>query len=47
MQTYVHFWQYLIEFFLEWSISDKDCRENQNTHFVYNNFSQKIMSFIT
>ena len=39
MKTFVHFW-YLAHFFLEWkNISDKSCRENQNTRFTFNNFS--------
>jgi hypothetical protein len=34
-----HFWSYLARFFLEWEIfSDKICRENQNTRFMFNNF---------
>ena len=28
------------------SVSDKSCRENQNTHFVFNNFSPKIVPFL-
>ena len=38
MKTYVHVWKYLSEFFLEWNVSDKSCRENQNTHFMFGNF---------
>ena len=26
------------------NVSDKSCRENQNTHFMYSNFFLKIMS---
>jgi len=28
------------------NISDKSCRENQYTHFMFNNFFSKIVSFI-
>jgi len=28
------------------NFSGKRCRENQNTHFVPNNFIQKIMPFV-
>jgi len=39
MKTCVCFWNYLAEFFVEWeNVSDKSCKENQNTHFVLNNF---------
>jgi len=44
MNTCVHLWQYLSEFILEWEIlgnlADKSCRENHNTHFLFNNFSE-------
>jgi hypothetical protein len=38
MKTCVHLWQYLAELFLKWAVSDKSCRENQNTHFIFNIF---------
>jgi len=28
------------------TVSDKTCRENQNTYFVFNNFILEIMPFI-
>ena len=28
------------------NISDKSCRENQNTNFTFNNFSSKIVLFM-
>ena len=31
-------WQYFDKFFLEWEMFYTSCRENQNTHFVFNNF---------
>jgi hypothetical protein len=40
MKMYVNFSYYLIQF-LEWemlNVSDKSYRENQNTHFLFNNF---------
>ena len=44
MQTNIHFWSDLAQFFLEW---DKSCRENQNTYFVSSNFFfSKIVSFM-
>ena len=39
-------WQYLAEFFLEWETFPKICRENQNTHFMFNNFFPKIVPFM-
>jgi hypothetical protein len=38
MTTYVHLWQYVAEFFLEWHSLENICRENQNTHFMFNNY---------
>jgi hypothetical protein len=40
MQTNIHFWSYLSEFFAEWEIL-QGCRENQNTHFRFNSFFLK------
>ena len=42
------FLSYLAPFFLEWvNVSDKSCRENQNTHFMFNNFLySKIVLFM-
>jgi len=28
------------------NVSDKSCTENQNTHFTFNNFFQKIVPFM-
>ena len=28
------------------NVSDKSCRENQNTHFVFGNFFSKIVPFV-
>jgi hypothetical protein len=28
------------------NVSDKSCRENQNTHFMFNNFFSKIVPFM-
>ena len=28
------------------NVSDKSCRENQNTHFVFSNFFSKIVPFM-
>ena len=44
MKTSRRFWSYLAQFFLEWNVSDRSCRENQKTHFVLSNFfSSKIV----
>ena len=41
------FLSYLAYFFLEWgNVSDKRCRENKNTHFIYNNVFSKIVPFM-
>ena len=29
-----------------WNVSDRSCRENQNTHFVFNSLCSKIVSFL-
>jgi len=29
------------------NFSDKGCRENQNTHCMFNNFFSKIVPFVT
>ena len=43
---FVHLWQYLAEFFLEWEMFlDKSCSENQNTFYVQN-FFLKIIPFM-
>ena len=46
MKTNLQYWSQLAHFFLEWEISDKSCRENQNTHFMLKNFFQKKKSYI-
>jgi len=28
------------------NVSDKRCRENQNTHFMFDNFFPKILPFV-
>jgi len=39
MKTNTNVWSYLAHFFLEWQTCQrKSCRENQNAHFVFNNF---------
>ena len=38
MMTNIHFWSYLGHFFSEWEIFWTECcRDNQNTHFLFNN----------
>jgi len=42
MKTYAHLWYHLNEFFLRMrNASDKSSTENQNTHFIFNNFLSK------
>jgi hypothetical protein len=41
MKTYVHVWQYLAEFFLQWEMFQKISTENQNTHFMFNKLKKK------
>jgi hypothetical protein len=38
MKTFSHLLQYLVEFSLEWEISDKSCIEHHNTYFTFSNF---------
>jgi hypothetical protein len=39
MTTSIYFWSRLAQFFLEWEMFQMKCwRENQNTHFMFNNF---------
>ena len=46
MKTYVHFWSYLTQFFLEWEMFQiKIFREIQNTHFIFGNAFSKIVTF--
>jgi hypothetical protein len=37
MNTYGHLWKYVAELFLEWEKFRQIYRENQNTHFMFNN----------
>jgi len=47
MTTYVHLWQYVAEHFLVWEMdSDRRCRENQNTNFIFNNEYPKTLPFL-
>jgi hypothetical protein len=46
MKTIVHFLLCLAHLFLEWDVSDKSCREKQNTHYVLSNFFSKIVPFM-
>jgi hypothetical protein len=42
MKIDVHLWLYLTRFFLEWEMfQTKRCKENQNTHFMFNIFFRK------
>ena len=47
MKTNVHLWQYLAELSSELEMFlTKNCRENQNTHFMFKNFLPKTVPFI-
>ena len=46
MKTYVHVWQYLAEFFLEWELFNKKVLEKIKTHFTFNNLGLKIVTFL-
>ena len=37
MKTNIHFGSHLVQFFLEWEMFKKCCRENPNTRFMINN----------
>ena len=37
MKTYVHLWQYLAVSFVKLEVF-QNCRENQNTNFMFSNF---------
>ena len=40
MKAFLYLWQYLAKLFLEFrNVLDKSCRENQNTHFIFNKSS--------
>ena len=42
MKTNIHFFIISLSILLRMrNVSDKSCRENQNTHFVFSNFVQK------
>jgi len=44
MKTYLHLWQYLAKFFLEWEMFyTESCRENQKKDFMFNNSFPKIL----
>jgi hypothetical protein len=38
MKTYVHLWEYLDEFFLEWEMFQTKVVETVKTHFMFNSF---------
>jgi hypothetical protein len=44
MKTNIHFWSYPAQF-LEWETFQAKPYENQNIHFVFNNFFSKIVPF--
>ena len=46
MSTYLHLWQNLAEFLLEWEMfQERSSKENRNTHFTINNLGMKIVPF--
>jgi hypothetical protein len=46
MKTYVHLWQYVFEFFLEYEMFQTKVAEKIKTHFVFNNFLTKVVPFM-
>jgi hypothetical protein len=40
------FFLYVAQFLLEWETFQKICRENQNTRFMFNEFSKKTAPFV-
>jgi len=47
MKTYLYIWYNFAKFFLEWEIVlENSCRENQNSHFMFNGLFPKIVSFM-
>jgi len=43
MKTYVHLWQYLAEFFLEWKMFQTEFVEKIKTHILYSiTFSENL-----
>jgi hypothetical protein len=48
MKTYVHLWQYLAEFFLEWEMFQTKFVEKIKTHILHSiTFSPKIVPFMS
>jgi hypothetical protein len=46
MKMYVHLWQYLTEFFLEWEIFQRKVVEKIKTHILYSTtFFPKVVPF--
>jgi hypothetical protein len=47
MKPKKYIWSYVTKLFLRVrNVSDRSCRENQNTYFMFNNFFSKIMPFM-
>jgi len=46
MKTNIHFWSYLTQFFSELDIFQTKLSEKNETHFMFNNLSLKIVSFM-
>jgi len=47
MKIFVHLWR-VAEFFVGWigNVSDKSCKENQKTNFVFSNLLPTFMLFM-
>jgi hypothetical protein len=45
LKTNTHLFSYLARFLLEWDVSDRSCRENQNTHFIFSNVIFENLAF--
>jgi hypothetical protein len=46
MKTNTNFWSSLVQFFLEWQTFRKTYRENQNPHFMFNDFLSKTVQLM-
>jgi hypothetical protein len=46
MKTFVHLWQYVAEFFLEWEMFQTKVVAKIKTQFIFNNLFPKIVPFI-
>jgi len=46
MKTDIHLREYVAEFFVEWEMFRTEAVEEIKTHFMFSNFSSKIVPFV-